>query len=195
MRTELKVAATIALLSATSAMAQDHEGRIGFAVGADLEYGGDDVATVSFEDGDSQDVKAGQGVTVAAGMHYTSRGDMGFVARGTIGYKFVTTAADNADIGMDRMVYELVGGYQFDNGMWLAAGPVRHANVEFDADGFGPNIEFADANGLTFEIGWRWVSLAYTKIEYEPERYGSLNVAGSPKMDASNFGLALSYRF
>ena len=41
--------------------------RVGFLGQLDLDYGGDDVATVFFEDDESQNVKAGQGMAVSVG--------------------------------------------------------------------------------------------------------------------------------
>ena len=51
----------------TGAQAADTGKRGGFLAQMDLDFGGDDVATLSFDDGDTQDVKAGQGLGVAIG--------------------------------------------------------------------------------------------------------------------------------
>jgi hypothetical protein len=172
---------------AQPAWAADSSARFGFLVEADIEYGGDDIITVSFTDGTDQDIKAGQGATVAAGGYFKPHESSPFSVRGTVGYKFVTTAASNADIGIDRTVFELVGNYEWPSGFWLGAGLTQHTGIELDGDGFGPNVDFDDATGFTAEVGWKWLSLSYTAIDYKDEFGG--------EWDAGSVGLALAWRF
>ncbi|HUP92415.1 MAG TPA: peptidoglycan-binding domain-containing protein [Solimonas sp.] len=160
---------------------------LGFVVEAAFEFGGDKVATVSFDDFSTQDVRAGQGVTLSIGGLYRSARNEGFTLRGTGGYKFVVTKADNADIKLDRVVAELVAGWLFPHGLWVGAGPVYHGNIKFDSGGFGADLDFEDAVGGTAEIGWRWIALSYTGIDYKDEFGG--------KYDAGNAGLMFSYAF
>jgi len=173
---------------AQPALAGEKSGvKLGFLIEGDLEYGGDDIVTVDFEDGSSQDIKAGQGGTIAVGGYFKPQADAPFSVRATVGYKFVMTAADNADIGIDRMVYELVANYDWPSGWRVGAGLTQHTNIEFDADGFGRNVRFDDATGFTAEFGWKWISLSYTAIDYKDEFGG--------KWDAGSLGLALAWRF
>ncbi len=159
----------------------------GVAFECDLEYGGDDIATVEFTDGSGQHVKTAQGVTAAIGGQYRASADSPFSVRGTVGYKYVTTAASNADIHIGRVVYELVGGYVWDSGWRLGAGITHHSNIKFDADGFGQDVRFDDATGPTVELGWRWIALSYTQLDYTDEYGGN--------WDASSFGLTLISKF
>jgi hypothetical protein len=161
--------------------------KLGFLVEGDIEYGGDDIVTVSFKDGSTQDIKAGQGATLALGGYFKPEESSPFSVRATVGYKFVTTAASNADIGINRIVYELVGNYDWPNGWHVGAGLTRHTNIKFDADGFGRNVDFDDATGFTAEFGWKWLSLSYTGIDYKDEFGG--------KWDAGSVGLAFAWRF
>ena len=161
--------------------------KLGFLVEGAIEYGGDDIATVNFKDGSHQNIKAGQGGTIAAGGYFKPQESSPFSVRGTVGYKFVTTAASNADIRIDRIVYELVGNYEWPSGFRVGAGMTRHTGIKLNADGFGPNVKFADATGATAEFGWKWLSLSYTAIDYKDE-FGD-------KWDAGSLGLALIWRF
>ena len=167
--------------------AADRSEGLGFVFEADLEYGGDDIASVSFTDGSEQDIKAGQGLAVAMGAHYRTSKDSPFSVRGTVGYKYVTTAASNADIHISRTVFEVLGNYAWDNGWWVGAGITRHNNIKFDGDGFGPNARFDDATGPTAEIGWRWIALSYTQLDYTDE-FGE-------DWDASSLGITLTTKF
>lgn len=161
--------------------------KFGFTFEADLEYGGDDIATVNFTDGSSQHVKTGQGLTLALGGHYRAAESSPFSVRATVGYKFVTTAAENADIGIDRKVVEVVGNYRWPSNWWVGAGLTHHAGIEFDGDGFGPDVDFDDATGFTVEAGWKWIALSYTGMDYTDEFGGD--------WDASSVGITLTTKF
>ena len=187
------LASPILILTGSVAAAQDGSPpgvagkRVGFMLQADLDFGGDDLATVDFTDGDSQDVKAGQGVTVSAGLHFRPSNSTPFDVQALVGYKYVTTAASNADIKVTRVILQLLGDYQFQNGVYLGGGLVQHTGTELDGDGFFRDIEFDDATGFTIQTGWRWVGLHYTHIEYEGAFPG--------KIDASHMGLRVNYKF
>jgi hypothetical protein len=175
------------MLAAGPALAEGAQpGHFGFVLGGALEFGGDDVAEVLFTNGDSQDVKAGQGVSVDVGAHYRFA-DSPVSIRGTIGYKYVTTQAENADINMSRVPLQLIGSYHLENGARVGAGVVRHNSVRFDADGLGPDIDFDDATGFTVEAGWKWFLLSYTGMDYEDD-------AGN-EYSADNFGVKLIWEF
>ncbi len=187
----LLVMAAIAAAPVAGAQARpmpgDSGNRFGFAVQTDLDFGGDDLATVSFKNGKSQDVKAGQGVTVSAGVHFRPVDTTPFDVQALVGYKYVTTAASNADITVTRVVLQLVGDYQFDNGVYLGGGVVQHSGTRLDGDGFFRNVDFDDATGFVLESGWRWVGLHYTNIKYRNNFVKNV--------DASHVGVRFMFRF
>ena len=112
---------------------------------------------------------------------------MPFELQGILGYKVVFTAAENADIQMTRTTLQLNGVYRFANGWYVGAGYVQHMSPELDGDGFFEDVEFDDASGFDAAVGWRWVALHYTKIEYSSP--------GFEDADGSNIGIRLTYRF
>jgi hypothetical protein len=142
---------------------------------------------VTFDDDSTQDLKAGQGVTLEAGGYFKPNAASPISVRATFGYKFVTTAASNADIGIDRLVFKLGSQYEWTSGFWVGGGLVRHTGIEFDADGLGENVEFEDATGFSAEVGYKWFSLSYTGIDYEDE-FGT-------EVDASSIGIGLAFKF
>lgn len=157
----------------------------GLVLGLDLEFGGDDVARIYFEDGSSQGVNAGQGVSLDVGVHYRTVSNWDF--RGTFGYKYVTTKADNADLYLDRFVIEAAVDYIFDAGWFLGGGFVHHNKIEFHGDDIGPNFKLEDASGFMIEAGWSYIGLRYTFMDYEDE-FGY-------QYDANNIGVFLIGRF
>lgn len=161
--------------------------RVGLMVQTDLDYGGDNLFTVDFTNGKSQNIKAGQGIVVSGGLHFRPSDRTPFDVQALVGYKYVTTAARNADIKVTRVVLQLLGDYQFNNGWYLGGGLVRHNGTKLDGDGYFRNVEFDDANGFTIESGWCWVGLHYTHMEYKNDFVNSV--------DASHIGVRLNFRF
>jgi hypothetical protein len=157
-----------------------------FVIEAAFEGGGDRILEVIFTDGSTQDVYAGQGGTFAAGVEFRPARLPRLALGATLGYKFVTTAADNADITFTRIPIEVVGRWSLANGWWLGAGVVHHASIEFDGDGFAPNASLPGASGLTAELGWKWFALTYTNITYDD--------AGND-LDAGSVGASLRWVF
>jgi hypothetical protein len=179
--------AALSVCAASAAQAADTGKRGGFLAQMDLDFGGDDVATLSFTDGDTQDVKAGQGIGIAVGGWVRPAATVPFELHALIGYKVVFTAAENADIKMTRSTLQLSGVYRFENDWYVGAGYVQHMSPELDGDGFFEDFEFDNAGGFNAEVGWKWVALHYTKIEYSSPGYEDV--------DGSNVGIRLTYRF
>jgi hypothetical protein len=162
------------------------ERRGGFLVNFDLDYGGDDLATVSFTDGDSQNVKAGQGVSFGLGGWFRPMADVPLELQGALGYKYLTTAATNADIKVTRTTLQLNAVYRFANHWYLGGGLMRHMSPELDGDGFFEDIEFDDATGFSVEVGWKWIGLHVTQLDYSSEFYEDA--------DAGHVGLRFTWR-
>lgn len=170
--------------------AKDRQGtgpRGGFLVQSDIEFGGDTVATVDFENGDSQNVHAGQGISLGVGGYLRPSKSVPVEIAAVVGYKYVTTAANNADIHMSRTVIKLNATYWFENGWFITGGLTHHISPELDGDGFFSNVPFDDATGFSAEGGWRWIALRYTNIKYK--------FPGFQDTDASSVGLSFTYRF
>ena len=108
---KLASAALLGVMTVCGAVAQaaDTGKRGGFLAQMDLDFGGDDIATLSFTDGDTQDVKAGQGIGIGIGGWFRPVASVPFELQGALGYKVVFTAAENADIKMTRSTLQLNG--------------------------------------------------------------------------------------
>ena len=179
----ITVAASGVAHAATDGQNRD---QLGLVLEADAEFGGDNVVKVFFTNGDTQNIKAGQGLTLAAGAHYQPAAfPIDFAA--TVGYKFVTTAADNTDLRIERVVIKVTGTYALPHNLWADAGPVWHVGTKLKGDGFVPNIDFGDALGATVGFGWRWIGISYTNIHYSGPFTG--------RIDGSNVGVNLIYKF
>lgn len=155
----------------------------GFVLEAALEAGGDRVVETLFEDGTTQTMRAGQGGTVAIGGEIRPHWESPLALRATVGFKYVTTAATNVDITLTRVPIEVVGTYTLANDFRVGGGYVRHSAARFKGGGLGPDVDFEEAQGGTIELGWRWLALSYTMLNYTDE-FGN-------RYDASSGGLSL----
>lgn len=152
-----------------------------FVIEGAVEYGGDNLATILYEDGSDQEMLSGQGATLAVGGQVRPSYNSPIALRATIGFKYQTTAATNAHITFTRVPIEVVASYDLTDDFWAGAGYVRHTAVKFRGDGIAEDDDFEDGNGATVELGWRWVALTYTAMKYTD------SVGG--EYDAGTFGL------
>ena len=150
-------------------------------------FGGDEVVELTFEDGETQTLHAGQGGTVAGGVLVRPLQTLPLSLRATVGYKFVLNASINADVRLTRIPVELVAAYGITPDVWAGAGYVLHANTTLYGDEFFEDLDFDPAHGLTVEAGWKWIGASYTAISYTDE-FGE-------GYDASSVGLTLRYGF
>jgi hypothetical protein len=171
---------------AAGAQRDDVGARGGFLLQVDADFGGDRILTVDFEDGDSQDVRAGQGLALSIGGYFRPSAASRFEIDASLGYKFVTTAASNADIHVSRTVAQLGTRYRWPNGFYLAGGLVHHIDPKLNGDGFFEDVSFDDATGFGGEIGWRWIGLHFSNLEYSSPFYEDI--------DASSVGLRFTWR-
>jgi hypothetical protein len=177
--------ATVAVLARPLDAQQSPAHTFGWVLEAAFEGGGARVAETYFTDGSSQTMRAGQGGTFAVGMEFRPRALPRLGLRGTVGWKFVTTAATNADIKLTRFPLEAAASWALDKDWHVDAGIVHHTGIRYDGGGFGPNAEFDPATGATLELGWRWVALTYTAMDYTDE-FGYT-------YDASGYGVSFRW--
>lgn len=157
-----------------------------FLIEGGIEYGGDEILEVYFTNGEQQKMRAGQGGYVAIGGQFQFASVKNLMLRTSIGYKYNTTAANNADIKLTRLPLTLTAYYLLKNDFKIGLGVTKHQSVKFDGDGFVPSLNFDSSIGTKFELGYKWVSVTYTVLKYTFD---------SEKIDASSFGLAVTYSF
>lgn len=138
-------------------------------VGGALELGGDRVAEIYFTNGNTQSVRAGQGISIAVGGEFQVPRVPRALLRATLGYKYVTTAADDAHIRLTRVPIQLTTNYLLTQHLRVGAGVALHRGIRFKADGVGPDVRFRGAAGPTFDVAYRGIGLMYTLMTYTDE--------------------------
>jgi hypothetical protein len=140
-----------------------------FLFGGALELGGDKIADIYFTNGETQSVRAGQGISLAAGGQLQIPGAEKWLLRSTVGFKYVTTAADNAHIRLTRVPIVVSGSYMATQKLRFGAGLSMHTGIRFKTDGLGDDYKFKGANGPIFEISYAGVGLTYTLMKYKDQ--------------------------
>jgi hypothetical protein len=170
---------------AAGARAPTSAGHLGLLLTGDLEYGGDNIVTLLFTNGSSQNIKAGQGASLGIGAHYQpAASPWDFSA--TVGSKFVLNASSNSDLSITRIVFKLAGTYHFHNDVWITAGPVMHTGTQLNGDSLVPDVAFDSSVGAMVGVGWRWVGGTYTNMKYKGPFAGSV--------DASSVGVTFAWK-
>lgn len=163
--------------------------KIGPVVEGAVSFGGDTLSTVEFRNGDTQDLKTGNGGSLSVGVHLQPSVDSPWDLRATVGYKYTGVNARNADITLTRTVWQLIGSYEYLSGFRIGAGVTHHHGIHFNGDGYFDDVSFGNATGPTVEFGWRWVALTYTDMTYKAE------YPYSGELNANNVGVRFAWEF
>jgi len=150
---------------------------VNFFIGGALEFGGDNIAMVSFVNGTKQYIKAGQGGTINAGLNFKPSLESKWLFRGLVGFKYLTTKATNANIMLTRIPLRLSANYQFSKSIWGGLGIASHQGINFNAGGLGNNTTFTGNVAPTFEFGYKEFSLIYTPMTYKESTQYSYNAS------------------
>ena len=134
-----------------------------------IHYGGDTIATIEFEDGDEQDMLAGQGLTLAVGGEFSIPSFKYVFLRTTLGLKYSTTAADNANVMFLRYPLNIMAFTGLTEDIRIGLGVTNHLGATLKGDGFFPDIDFDSSFGPRIEVGYKWVSLTYNNITFTDE--------------------------
>jgi len=150
---------------------------VNFFIGGALEFGGTNIAMVSFVDGSKQYIKAGQGGTINAGINFKPSLDSKWSFRGLVGFKYLTTKATNVNIMLTRIPLRLSTNYNFSKNIWGGLGIASHQAINFNAGGLGNNVSFSGNVAPTFEFGYREFSLIYTPMTYKDPSNATYNAS------------------
>lgn len=147
-------------------------GRVEFLLGGALEFGGESIGELTFQDGSVQKMYAGQGGTFMAGAAYILGKNENFELRGTLGYKYLTTKATNVNVSLNRVPLRFTGLWKPVPKFYLGAGICSHLGINFRGGGLTPNEKLGSAVGPTFELGYNIFSIVVTPMKYK-DQYGS----------------------
>lgn len=165
-----------------------------YIVGAGITAGGDKLATTSYTNGESSNIKAGSGLQVLAGAEYRMSNE--FSLQATLGYHiYFTPEASNGDADFSRIPVELIA-YFHANEQWRVGGGLRRASKpELSGSGFaaGLNEGFKDSTGAVVEVEYFVNPSLGVKLRAVNEKFESRTYGGSVK--GNHVGIFTNYYF
>jgi hypothetical protein len=159
--------------------AQNSSQKLSLSLGGGIEFGGDKIAEVYFTNGADQSVNAGQGGSLYAALEYALH--KSFRIRTLAGFKYVTTAAENANIRLTRFPLQISGIVNLNKDWYLSAGLATQQGIRFKGDGFLDDLNLTTKGGAVFGLGYKSFFLTYTGMKYKDNRQN--------EYDASSIGL------
>jgi outer membrane protein W len=190
-----KTAFALAAMIATMGLAQAQTATPApthFLAGLGVSAGGDDLATASFTNGSSQDIKAGGGVYFTAGVDYRLSSD--FAIQATVNFHVDDTNAKNGSIKFQRFPLELLGYYNL-NSQWRIGGGVRYTTspkLSSSGAASGLNVQFDDTTSGVLEAEYFWTPNFGMKMRYVNETF---KARGYRDVKANHAGISANYYF
>lgn len=172
----LALALAIASVGATQAQTwvpvQDAASKpLRFVAGAGLTYGGEQLVTVRYEDGDEIDIDGGGSVALLVGLDY--RVNPQFSLQGTLGYHVDNASGSNGDVRFERVPFELLGYYHV-NGKVRVGGGLRHVTgTALRTDGVADigDYEFRNRTSPVAEIEYLYSHQLGFKLRYVNDKF------------------------
>ena len=164
---------------------------------AGIGAGGDKIATVTFTDGSTESLYAGNGVFADFGVQHNFASD--WSVKASLGFDIDAIAAKNANISFTRLPLDLLAIYSASNSHF-GIGLTEHLSPHLDMDGFGPNADFNNATGLILQYQYWLFGIRYTNIKYKVSSFsvpggGSTGCVANCSFDGSNVALFFNYVF
>jgi hypothetical protein len=156
-----------------------------FLIKGGLDFGGDEVAEVYFEDGSTQSVPAGQGGSIGIGAEFQVPAIEKLKFHATVGYKYVTTKADNAHIRLSRVPMTVTTNWMVTNKLRIGAGVTSHQAIRFKGDEILNDMTLTAGPAPTFEIAYGVLGATYTPMNYKDE--------ANAKYSANAIGVSLTF--
>jgi hypothetical protein len=192
-KTLLAIALSIASL-AVHAQNTAPADSVRFLIGMGLTAGGDKLATTSYSNGDSSNIKAGSGGQFFAGIDY--RISQQVSVQGTLGYHVhMTPEASNGDASFSRVPFEVIA-YFHANDKWRVGGGVRLvSNAKLSGDGFAAGLDtsFKNTTGAIVEVEYLMNRNVGFKLRGVSEKYTPSGQNDS--LNGNHLGLFANYYF
>jgi hypothetical protein len=160
-------------------------------IGMGFTFGGDTVARVIYDDGDSEKVRAGGLVAFTTGV------EMAFTplvsAQALIGYHVDGVAASNGDVKFDRFPAELLGHFRLTDTFRIGGGARYTSRARTRSSGAAsstvPSENFKPAWGSVVEGEFTLGRNLGIKLRYVSEKFDSETFPGAPKLKGNHGGI------
>lgn len=148
-----------------------------FAYKAGYDTGGDTLVTVTFVGGDTDKIKANEGLFFGGGVSIVNDAK-DVETEITLSYKIDDITASNGDVTWSRWPIDALVFYRAPS-VRFGGGLTYHLNPDLSGSGVvgGLNVKFKDALGFILQVDWRItdklsLGARYTALDYDVEGGG-----------------------
>lgn len=191
MRKSIRTLALLTMLSGVSLTTEAAEVRGLFNVGYD--FGGDRLVTVIYTDGTSESVDANKGIYFGGGISLVHDQAGTMETQLTLNYRFEETDPyASGGVKFSTTAFDAVQVFNVNQASF-GIGLTYHMSPKVAGTGVvSGNLQFDDAAGLLFQVGFRMsdrsqIGMRYTRIKYK--------AAGQPEADGSGIGIYFNFGF
>lgn len=146
-------------------------------LGLNYDAGGDDIATVIYDDGSTNTLSANEGVHFYIGKNFANGVGSPWHTHISAGYKTARVNATNGDLTWSAWPLEAIEFYNMEK-IRLGGGLVYQLNPKIEGSGFasGVDVEMDNALGFVLQFEYRFtpavqtgvsIGLRYTNISYK----------------------------
>ncbi len=191
MRKSIRTLALLSVLSGMSYTAQAAEVRGLFNMGYD--FGGDTLVTVIYSDGTRESVDANKALYFGAGISLVHDRAATLETQLTLNYHFdETDPLASGGVKYSATSFDAIQIFNVNQASF-GVGVTYHMSPKVTGTGVvSGNLQFDDALGLVFQVGYRLsdrsiIGMRYTNIKYK--------IAGVPDSDGSGVGIFFNFGF
>lgn len=197
----MAVAAGFSISTSHAGMEDQEPKKVKFEIGAGILGGGDELASINFDDGSDDTVNAGSGVTLYAGIIAPITSEWSGQVR--LGWLNDSISGEDGfgevlEFSFSRLPLDLMARYEH-NKHSLSAGLTYHMSPEFEAsyDDESVTVDFESATGFvaeyhyTFKPNRFYVGLKYQSITYTLKDFD----INESDFDGTGFGLLVGAIF
>jgi hypothetical protein len=173
---------------------------------AGFTSGGDTIATATYSDGSSKNVKGGGLAQFGLGASYQFQ-NTPLALLLSANYHYHTAAASNGDITFSRVPIEVLAYYtgvercRFGAGVRLVNSPVASKTINGSTD----KITFDKTTGTVVEFGYKMAPSTWLNLRYVSEKYQgntrtysngtTASLTGTQPVSGNHFGVMLGFEF
>ncbi len=142
------------------------------------QFGGEELVSVSWSDGGTSSLNAGDALSIAGGVLVEPFGGDSHVLQlqATVGYNYTAISASNASAKLTQIPVELLAFYRYRPSYFRIGGGLQYQiDPTFESKGLGIPVPVSFGNALGVVVQGDWVfyesftaSLRYTFLSYSP---------------------------
>ena len=160
-----------------------------FSLVGGITLGGDEVASLRYSDGSTNNIYAGRLGYFGGGLEYDINKDV--MLRLNAHYHWDTAVAANGDVRFSRYVFEVIPYYHLSDKYRVGLGLGLHTNTKLSSDFFA-DLGFDNANAVIASVGRKmsdsdhWLELRMVSVEYFLNKYNDYSLPPSAIFQAAS---------